>query len=213
VGAAKNAPRLLASFPLRAEKQRVNRRDDMSGWLVTVVGPSGAGKDTLLGVARAMLAEDPRFVFARRVITRPAEVMAHAGAEDHVPLTEGEFGVARDAGAFALHWQAHGLHYGIPNAIEADLLADRVVIANLSRSVLAEAHGRYRLRVINVTAPPAVLAARLAGRGRETAAEITARLARTAALPEGLDVVDVVNDTTPEDGAARLLAALRAVAG
>jgi ribose 1,5-bisphosphokinase len=87
------------------------------------------------------------------------------------------------------------------------------VIANLSRSVLAEAHGRYRLRVINVTAPPAVLAARLAGRGRETTAEITARLARTAALPEGLDVVDVVNDTTPEDGAARLLAALRAVAG
>lgn len=185
----------------------------MSGWLVTVVGPSGAGKDTLLGVARAALAEDPRFVFARRVITRPAEVLAHAGAEDHLPLSEAEFGVARDAGAFTLHWQAHGLHYGIPNSIQADLLAGRVVIANLSRSVLAEAHRRFRLRVINVTAPPAVLAARLAGRGRETAEEIAARLARTAPLPEGLDVVDVVNDSTPEEGAARLLAALRAVAG
>ncbi|MDB5370304.1 MAG: putative ribose 1,5-bisphosphokinase [Roseomonas sp.] len=184
----------------------------MSGWLVTVVGPSGAGKDTLLGAARVALAGDPRFVFARRAITRPAETLAHAGAEDHLPLTEAEFATARDAGAFALHWPAHGLHYGIPVSIEADLLAGRVVIANLSRAVLAEAHARYRLRVILVTAPPAVLAARLAGRGRETVQEITARLARSAPLPPGLNLTEVANDTTPEEGAARLLAALRGVA-
>jgi ribose 1,5-bisphosphokinase len=185
----------------------------MPGWLVTVVGPSGAGKDTLLGAARAALAGDARFVFARRAITRPAETVAHAGAEDHLPLSEAEFAIARDAGAFALHWNAHGLHYGIPQSIEADLLAGRVVIANLSRAVLAEAHARYRLKVVSITAPPAILAARLAGRGRETAAEIAARLARSAALPPGLDVVEVANDSTPEDGAARLLAALRGISG
>jgi phosphonate metabolism protein PhnN/1,5-bisphosphokinase (PRPP-forming) len=185
----------------------------MQGWLVTVVGPSGAGKDTLLGAARVALAEDRRFVFTRRAITRPAEALHHAGAEDHLPLTEAEFLVARDAGAFALHWQAHGLHYGIPRAVEADLLAGRVVIANLSRAVLAEANARYRLRVIVVTAPPAVLAERLAGRGRETADEIMERLARSAPLPPGIDVVTVGNDTTPEEGAARLLAALHAVVG
>jgi phosphonate metabolism protein PhnN/1,5-bisphosphokinase (PRPP-forming) len=180
----------------------------MSGWLMTVVGPSGAGKDTLLGAARAALSRDPRFVFARRAITRPAESSQHAGAEDHLPMSEAEFTSARDQDAFALHWQAHGLHYGIPREIEADLQAGRVVIANLSRAVLAEANARYRLRVIEVTAPPAVLATRLARRGRETAEEIAERLMRRAPLPPGLEVVQVVNDSTAEAGAARLLRAL-----
>lgn len=185
----------------------------MSGWLVTVVGPSGAGKDTLLSQARDALQGDARFVFARRAITRPAEATEHAGAEDHEPMSEADFLAARQAGAFALHWQAHGLCYGIPAAIMDDLAAGRVVIANLSRAVLAEAHARFRLKVINVTAPAAVLAARLAGRGRETQEEIVARLARSAPLPPGVDVIEVLNDGTPEQGAARLLAALRAVAG
>jgi phosphonate metabolism protein PhnN/1,5-bisphosphokinase (PRPP-forming) len=185
----------------------------MSGWLVTVVGPSGAGKDTLLGQARAGLQGDPRFVFARRVITRPAEATDHAGAEDHEPVSDSAFLAALNAGAFALHWQAHGLRYGIPAGIQEELDAGRVVIANLSRAVLAEAHERFRLKVINVTAPAEVLAARLAGRGRETREEVAARLARTAPLPPGIDVAEVVNDGTPEQGAARLLTALRAVAG
>ncbi|WP_159994899.1 phosphonate metabolism protein/1,5-bisphosphokinase (PRPP-forming) PhnN [Roseomonas sp. 18066] len=181
----------------------------MSGRLVTVVGASGAGKDTLLGAARASLAEDPRFLFARRVITRPAETHLHAGVEDHVPMTEEEFATAEAAGAFALSWQAHGLHYGIPRGIEDALAEGRIVVANLSRGVLAEADRRYRLRVLLVTAPPEVLAARLAGRGRETMAEITLRLSRAAPLVEGLDLVEVANDATPEIGAERLLAALK----
>ncbi|MCQ4160240.1 phosphonate metabolism protein/1,5-bisphosphokinase (PRPP-forming) PhnN [Roseomonas sp. GC11] len=181
----------------------------MAGRLVTVVGASGAGKDTLMGAARAALAGDARFVFARRVITRPAETNLHPGIEEHIPMTEAEFAAARESGAFALHWPAHGLHYGIPRGIEADLAAGRVVVANLSRAVLAEAAARYPLRVLLVTAPREVLAARLAARGRESVAEIALRLSREAPLPEGLDVVEVANDSTAEEGAARLLAALR----
>jgi ribose 1,5-bisphosphokinase PhnN len=63
--------------------------------------------------------------------------------------------------------------------------------------------------VILVTAPPEVLAARLSARGRETAADVAARLARDVALPEGVPVTTVMNDATPEAGAARVLAALR----
>ncbi|MDQ1079214.1 phosphonate metabolism protein/1,5-bisphosphokinase (PRPP-forming) PhnN [Pseudoroseomonas cervicalis] len=181
----------------------------MAGRLVTVVGASGAGKDTLLGAAREALAGDARFLFAQRVITRPAETNPHPGIEQHIPMSEAAFAEARESGAFALHWPAHGLHYGIPRSIEAELDAGRIVVANLSRAVLAEAARRYNLRVLLVTAPREVLAARLAARGRESMAEIALRLSREAPLPEGLDVVEVANDTTPEEGAQRLLAALK----
>jgi ribose 1,5-bisphosphokinase len=170
--------------------------------LILVVGPSGAGKDTLLNAARATLAHDPRFRFVRRVITRPAD----AGGEAHEAVAEAEFARRR----FALSWEAHGLCYGIPADIEADLEAGRVVVANVSRGVIAKAARRYPVRVIQITAPPDVLAARLSSRGRESAADIAARLSRAVALPSEVETETLVNDSTPEAGVVRLVAALRA---
>lgn len=171
---------------------------------VAVVGGSGVGKDTLLDGARARLAEDPRFRFVRRSITRPAE----AGGEDHDPLTRAAFSERRAAGGFALWWEAHGLLYGIPADIAADLARGRVVVANLSRGVLAEAASRHPLRVLEITAPVPLRASRLAARGREALADIAARLSRDAGLPGGLEVEAVPNDATVEAGVARMLAAL-----
>lgn len=173
--------------------------------LIGVVGPSGAGKDTLMAGARAALAGDARFRFVRRTITRPAE----AGGEDHRPLPPAAFKAERDAGGFALWWQAHGLLYGIP----ADLRPGQVSIANLSRTVLAEADRRFPLLVLEITAPPAVLAARLAARGREDAADVAARLARQAPLPDGLRVARVLNDGPVAQGVARVLEVLRGAVG
>jgi ribose 1,5-bisphosphokinase len=172
----------------------------MSGLLVLVVGPSGAGKDTLLDATRLTLAGDPRFRFVRRVITRPAT----AGGEPHESVTEVEFACLR----FALSWQAHGLRYGIPGDIEYDLATGRVVVANVSRTVIAEAAQRFPVRVIEITAPAGLLATRLAARGREVASDLAARLARSIALPPGIPVETVVNDATIAEGAARLVAAL-----
>ncbi|MBD0273468.1 MAG: phosphonate metabolism protein/1,5-bisphosphokinase (PRPP-forming) PhnN, partial [Acetobacteraceae bacterium] len=139
--------------------------------LVAVVGPSGAGKDTLMAGARALIGpRDGRFRFVRRAITRPAE----AGGEDHEPLDREAFLRRRDAGGFALWWEAHGLLYGVPRDIETDLAGARCVVANLSRGALAEAASRYPLLVLEITAPPAVLAARLAARGREDQGAIAA---------------------------------------
>jgi ribose 1,5-bisphosphokinase PhnN len=87
-----------------------------------------------------------------------------------------------------------------------------VVIANLSRAVLLEASARYRLRVLNITAPMELLATRLAARGRESAADIAARLAREVALPNGLDIERVMNDTDVAEGVARVLAVLNRAA-
>ena len=169
--------------------------------LVLVVGPSGAGKDTLLDAAKQALAGDPRFHFVRRVITRPAD----AGGEAHEAVTDEEF-ERRD---FALQWQAHGLRYGILAEAVDD---DRVAVANVSRTVIAEAVRRFAARVIEITAPPAVLAARLGARGRENATDVMERLTRTVPLPNGVHVETVINDGSVAEGVARFLAALNRAA-
>jgi phosphonate metabolism protein PhnN/1,5-bisphosphokinase (PRPP-forming) len=168
--------------------------------LVLVVGPSGSGKDTLLEAARQALAHDPRFRFVRRVITRPAD----AGGEAHEAVTQAEF-ISRE---FALQWRAHGLRYGIPADVVDDIGRGLVVVANASRTVIADAARRFPTRVIEVTAPVDVLAARLTSRARETAADIAARLSRSAALPEQVAVETVVNDASLAEGVARFIAAL-----
>jgi len=172
---------------------------------VAIAGPSGAGKDTLLEAVRAELAGDPRFHFARRSITRPAT----PGGEAHEPLTHALFAETLSGSGFIFHWQAHGLDYGIRHS---EARANRVVVLSLSRSVLREAAALRPLMVIEVTASPALLAERLAGRGREDAAQIAARLAREMPLPEGLDITRVMNDGSVEQGAGFLRAVLEKAA-
>ena len=146
----------------------------MMGRLFVVVGPSGAGKDTLLAGA---VAAEPRLHWARRVITRPSS----AGGEPFEGVNETEFAARLARGEFALHWQAHGLHYGVPSVELAPLAQGRDVVVNGSRAALAEAQVAFPdLIVLHITAPLDVLADRLAARGRETRADIAARLARAA---------------------------------
>ena len=168
-----------------------------AGLLVLVVGPSGAGKDTVLNYAHARLSGNPRFVFPRRVITRPP-----GPGEDHEPVTEQAFSARR----FALAWAAHGLHYGVPERIEADLAAGKIVVVNVSRGVSAEAARKYRCKIVEIAAPATVLAARLAARRREAAGDIAARLARVAPGYQA-DAI-IMNDSTIEAAGEAFLAEL-----
>ncbi|MEL7098853.1 MAG: phosphonate metabolism protein/1,5-bisphosphokinase (PRPP-forming) PhnN [Pseudomonadota bacterium] len=175
----------------------------MSGRVIAIVGPSGVGKDSVM---EGLLGALPRAVFVRRVITRTPE----AGGEDFDAVSEAEFAAMVDNGAFALHWQAHGLYYGVPRRIKDDAQSNYCLV-NLSRTVLREAARLFpSLIVLNVTAKPETLARRLAGRGRETAAEIERRLSHAEKpLPPGLDIRNVSNDDTLAEtiaAAARLLA-------
>lgn len=183
-----------------------------TGRLFAVVGPSGAGKDTLLAGALAL---DPALYVARRVISRPQT----ADAEPFEAVTPEEFAARRLAGDFALHWQAHGLHYGIPHTELAPLALNRDVLLNGSRAALPAARLAFPdLITIRITAPSQVLAQRLAARGRESHADIAARLQRAsydlpAELVADMPVIDIVNDATPEIGIRRLLAALHPTSG
>jgi ribose 1,5-bisphosphokinase len=182
----------------------------MMGPLVYVMGPSGAGKDSVLDRARAMMADDLAVAFAHRYITRPAD----AGGENHVALSPAEFARRRAHGLFALHWHAHGNDYGIGTEIDAWRLAGLTVVVSGSREhfIMATERSADTIPVL-ITAPAERLQARLAERGREDAAAVTERLRR--GLAYDLDVpglVTIVNDGALDDAArafVRLLATLR----
>jgi ribose 1,5-bisphosphokinase len=172
------------------------------GRLVLVVGPSGAGKDTLIDAVRTACRDEASIIFPRRVITRPS-----SSAEDHDTMSDAAFDQAAAKGAFALCWTAHGLKYGIPVVVDDDIRAGRTVVCNLSRTVIGSACKRYaRVTVVQVTAPQEVLAARLSARGRGSDGSIMDRVQRTvpANSETNADVV-IENIGAVETAAATLL--------
>jgi ribose 1,5-bisphosphokinase len=177
------------------------------GRLVLVVGPSGAGKDTLLDLARAALRDDPSVAFPRRAVTRVA------AGEPHDTLDPDAFERAARAGAFALTWDAHDLRYGIPADIDDHIRAGRTVVCNVSRTIVDEARERYaEVRVVLVTAPAEVLAARLAGRARGSDGDLARRLARSEGFAALAADCVIANVDAPEAGAAALTAVIAGTA-
>jgi ribose 1,5-bisphosphokinase len=177
----------------------------MMGRLFFVVGPSGAGKDTLLAGAAL---SDPTLHWARRSITRSAL----AGGEPFESVTPAQFEAYLAQGEFALHWQAHDLHYGVRHSELAPRMVGKDVLLNGSRAAIAAARAAFPdLQVIVITARPEILAQRLAARGRETAADIQSRLERaTFDLPPDITAHTVANNGSTQQGVAQLLQALKA---
>lgn len=170
------------------------------GTLVLVVGPSGAGKDTLMAMAQDEIGPHAKVAFPRRIVTREA-----SAAEDHVSIPPEAFDAAARDGAFAFWWQAHGLQYGLPAAIDADIRRGVTVVCNVSRAIVPRLRRTYTpCKVVLIEAPRDVRAQRLRMRGRAADGDESGRLDREAgdALAPNL-VIDNVGD--PAVG-ARLLA-------
>lgn len=178
-----------------------------TGVFVAVTGPSGSGKDTLIAYARGRLAPGDDVLFVRRLITRKPD----PAAEDHDGVDEIAFENAKSQGLLALSWQANGLSYGLSADIDDAMRDGRVVVANISRAAIAPLRLRYaNAVVVAVTAPPAVLASRLAARGREGETEIRARLERGARpIAHDGDQVTISNATTVEEAGERFLGVIR----
>ncbi|MDT8405875.1 MAG: phosphonate metabolism protein/1,5-bisphosphokinase (PRPP-forming) PhnN [Methylococcales bacterium] len=146
--------------------------------LFYLMGPSGAGKDSLIGYARQRLALERKIIFSHRYITRPPELTG----ENHVYLPEDEFKGRLQHGFFAMHWTSHGFHYGIGREIEFWNREGFSVVVNGSRDYWPTAQQRYPdLTPVWVTVSPEQLLKRLEQRGRETSQEIQQRLKRAAA--------------------------------
>jgi len=175
------------------------------GCFFLVVGPSGAGKDSLMDGARVQLPKD-QFVFAKRVITRPPGMVG----EDYVSCDPKTFTQKNNAGEFLATWQAHGYHYGLESSLIKHQRQGKHVVANGSRAMVGEISSTVEnLVVVLVTAPIDLLAQRLVKRGRETEADIQKRLTRESLpFPDHVEVLTVSNDASLETGIERFVSAI-----
>lgn len=176
------------------------------GRLFYIMGPSGAGKDTLLRGCRERTAEVPGLLVAHRYITRTPD----GGTEHHVWLSDAEFEQRVNLGAFAMHWSANGFRYGIGREIDLWLAGGSPVLVNGSRGYLDAARARYGSTLIPVliTVDPDRLQRRLLLRGRESPQDIEARIRRARTLAQQLptDCLVVENNDSAEEAISRLLA-------
>ncbi len=163
------------------------------GRLIVVVGPSGAGKDSILKAAQKHFHLNSRVRFVRRVITRACD----PANEVHDSVSEAEFLQKQAAGEFAVWWQANGLYYGLPAGIQQDINDGQVMIANGSRAAIANIRIKFpaQLTVVHITASAKVLSQRLENRRRETASQIAKRLERNKTIEPltGDDVATIDN--------------------
>lgn len=180
------------------------------GAIVLVAGPSGAGKDTIIAYARTLLAHDPQFVFARRLITRQAT----DDIEAFERCSEENFKAAEAAGCLALSWCAHGTAYGVRNTELRGVDIGRIVVVNVSRRVIPSGVALAQCAmVVHLTASPDVLARRLKQRGRDSEADVASRLARDVPLPEfEAPLVTIINDGSIAQAGNAFIKALLALA-
>lgn len=154
----------------------------MAARLFYLVGASGSGKDSLLRYVREHLPPGAAVVFAHRYITRPAD----AGGENHIALSATEFATREQQGCFAMHWQAHGLDYGIGIEIHDWLDRGLDVVVNGSRAYLGTAATMFpQLIPVLIQVDADRLRERLTARTREATADLEARLQR------GLELDDI----------------------
>lgn len=186
----------------------------MNGQLVIVVGASGAGKDSLLHWLTQQLQAERGAHTPIRIATRWITRAAHA-SERHHSVDAARFAAMLAADEFALHWSANDAQYGVGREIDAWLALGDTVVVNGSRAHLAQVAADYpQAQAVLVRVSAAVLAQRLHARGRESAAQVEARLARHAALdtplafdPARVKVID--NDGTLDEAGRALLDYLR----
>lgn len=166
------------------------------GLLFTMVGPAGAGKNTVMREAIRTL---PGLRQLPTATTRAIRSTEQDGRE-HFFVSISEFTALRDTDKLLEHQEVHGNWYGIArDPLEAALMAGETLIADIDMYGAQAARANFpRNTVLIFVAPPSIpaLASRMHERG-ESEAEIARRMLRVqgemAFAPE-CDYV-IVNDS------------------
>ena len=191
---------------------------------MAIVGPSGAGKDTIMNAVHEVLKNNPEFLFVRRIITRKAgtnsfndhdETSQNLGNEDNIGVSLEKFFELSQKASFSLQWFAHGIHYGLPMGIVDEVHKGKIVIANVSRAELEHAKELFgKVYVIEINAPIGILKERLLGRKREKITDIEERLKRAnipIQLPEGSKYCYIDNSGNINSAVDKMLSILQSL--
>lgn len=182
----------------------------MNQRLIYVMGPSGAGKDSVLGWLRERLPRHAPVHWAVRTVTRPRQ----SDGEQHETVDAATFEALLQQQRFALAWEANGLRYGIPHEELGLLRHGGWVMVNGSRGYLDEAARQFPgMTVVHITAQAQTLHKRLIARGRESESVIRKRIARAAAFDCPPGAIEVSNDEVLERAGQDLLLALQQLPG
>jgi len=182
----------------------------MNAQLIYVVGPSGAGKDSLLMWLRQHVPSGLLIHWARRTIDRPCI----PDGEMHESVHTLEFNRLLDAQQLAMHWNANEHKYGIRNSELWPLAQRHWIFLNGSRAHLPHAATLYPgLTVLHITADIEMLRQRLLKRGRESHSAIENRLQRTIDwnAPAGCRLIEIHNNHSLESSGQQLMNALHAL--
>ena len=159
------------------------------GLWVLVCGPSGSGKDSVIGWAQQALQGRADIVFARRYITRPIQP-----GSDHDPVSTLEFEALVQSGALCWHWHAHGFGYGIAQHYASAVAQGGLVVVNGSREHARALAGSPGVRLVQITADRDALAQRLAARARDSDEAVAHRLQRNERFDGMACDLLIVND-------------------
>jgi ribose 1,5-bisphosphokinase len=178
----------------------------MNQRLIYVMGPSGAGKDSVLGWLRKHLPAGMPVHWAQRTITRPVS----GQGETHEAIDIASFLELKNQSQFALTWQANGLHYGVRHTELKALQQGDWVFVNGSRGHLHHVQQSHPgLQMVHITADSATLMQRLTARQRETPDQIRQRIERANAFAVPQAVIQILNNGTLDQAGHELLLALK----
>ncbi len=171
------------------------------GKLVYLMGPSGAGKDTLLSLVKGVCHEKaehlrPLYVATRHITRPPCDSI-----EKHISLSKQEFLYLLSKGHFILHWQSHGHLYGIGKDVNVALAHNCLVLMNGSRAYLPQAQRLFPdLVPILLQVDQEVLQTRLWTRGREDAKQIQERMERCIEIESESGFMYTINNSGTLEG-------------
>ena len=179
-------------------RQRSDTAVKSRGQLVLIVGPSGAGKDTLIAWLRERLGNRQDVMFVRRTVTRKADTTLEA----HDTMSPADFRQAEEQGRFAVTWHAHGLRYALPAASLDHVRNGGTAIANGSRKAVGEIERAFgNILLIHLTVERDVLRRRLLDRGRESPEDIEKRIDRAVIATDSCPTGHVIDNSGPIEDA------------
>lgn len=147
----------------------------MRQWAYYIMGPSGAGKDSVISKVTEHFGDE---------ISRPARYitrrLARTDAEQHNVLNATVFDELAAKYCFSLAWEANGYCYGYDKQWLEDLEDGKIVLLNGSRAYWPKARQQYAEKLCPIYLDLSLQSQekRLNQRGRESQSEIHQRISR-----------------------------------